>query len=150
VPKLVLKPGSTVALHCSSRNRFVRMNSDLKVDGTHRDFDDLPVDWSWERFTVVDGGSGQIALHNAKWNRFVVMDADGLRASSGKAASELPKEWTWERFTVVDAGNGEIALHNAAHNRFIDMSPEGDVKCSAPADVQNLAAGPGMRFRVFE
>ena len=34
--------------------------------------DQMPWGWSWERFTVVDAGNGQIALHSAYHNRFAV------------------------------------------------------------------------------
>lgn len=37
----------------------------------HRSLDDLPDEWDFERFTVVDAGDNRIALHNAVHNRFV-------------------------------------------------------------------------------
>ena len=43
-------------------------------------------EWTWERFTVVDAGNGEIALHNTFHNRFVRMNQEGMDASDLKVA----------------------------------------------------------------
>ena len=49
------------------------------MDGSDtKDADQLPDDWNWERFRVVDAGDGQIALHNSIDNRFVRMNYDKM------------------------------------------------------------------------
>merc|ERR1711988_1799228 len=100
-----LKAGSTIALHNSRLNRFARMDGTEDTGATHprmdasskRDANDLPSNWAWERFTVVDAGNGQIALHNSRLNRFVRMDGTEdtathprMDASSKRDANDLP------------------------------------------------------------
>ncbi|CAE7751695.1 unnamed protein product [Symbiodinium sp. CCMP2456] len=102
----------------------------------------LKGEWTWERFTVVDAGNGEIALHNTLHNRFVRMN---------QAAADLPAEWSWERFTVVYAGNGTIALHNRAHNRFVAVSDQGVAFRSITKDASDLPAAMIFeRFRVLQ
>ena len=39
------------------------MNSNGNMDGSgHKGKDELPSDWTWERFHVVDAGNGEIAF----------------------------------------------------------------------------------------
>eukprot|EP00913_Durusdinium_trenchii_P030664 g28719.t1 len=148
-----LKPGSVVALHSAIHNRFLRMNDQADMDrsGT-KNANELPDNWSWERFTVVEGQNGQVALHSAKWNRFIKMSNDNMEASVLKAAADLPPpaDWTYERFAIVPAGKGEIALHNTLHNRFIRMTNDG-VDSSGHRNAQDLPSDwTWERFRVVE
>ena len=152
-----LKPGSVVALHCTNLNRFLRMN---QVNGMAdmdrsniKNADQLPNNWAWERFTVVDGQNGQVALHNAAWNRFVKMNGTDMLASPEMPAADLPVDRTDERFVIVPAGNGEIALHNTAHNSFIRMTSgfNGGVDSAGPVNAQDLPENWWWeRFRVVE
>ncbi|CAE7590253.1 unnamed protein product [Symbiodinium natans] len=139
VPPPALRPGSMIALYSKKWKRYLRMNdqADLDGSGTRELEDGVPDDWSWERFTVVDGGNGQIALHSSKWNRFVKMADDEMTASAVKAANLLPPPnvWTWERFTVVYVGDGEIALHNSLHNRYIRLGNNGHVDSSSTRSI---------------
>ena len=65
-----LLPGSVVAFHSKIHDRFVRMNGNGNMDGSdHKGMDELPPDWTWERFKVVDAGNDEIAL----WSRRVEM-----------------------------------------------------------------------------
>merc|ERR1719428_2214905 len=100
------------------------MNSLLDMDSSSpMAANRMPGFWTWERFTVVNAGNGQIALHNRVHNRFVKMTQKGrVMASPYRSASKLPRGWAWERFTVVKAGNGQVALFNNAHKRFIRMT----------------------------
>merc|ERR1719271_865949 len=64
--------------------------------------DELPDDWTWERFEVVDAGYGEWALWSKVHNRFMRLHADGNMDGSGhKGKNELPHDWTWERFNVL-------------------------------------------------
>merc|ERR1719446_761808 len=130
----LLPIGAEVALHSTIHNRFMRLHSNGNMDGSgHMAMNDLPADWTWERFWVVDGGNGQIALWSAIHNRFVRMHANGNMDGSGHMGKDnLPPDWTWERFTVVDAGNGQIALHCPIHNRFVRLNGDGNMDSSPP------------------
>ena len=65
--------------------------------------DQLPNNWEWERFTLVDAGNGEVALHCKAWNRFVRMSGETLDASEPKGADELPADSTGEKFVMVAA-----------------------------------------------
>jgi len=126
--------GHRVALYNKRVDRFMRMNGDRNTmdASSRRDREDLPDDWNWERFTVVDAGSGYIALHNEKFNRFVRMNNKGdMDLSDVKDIDQLPEDWNWERFRCQSAGKGEIALHSSIHNRFIRMT-DGGMQASGP------------------
>jgi len=128
----MLPIGQCVALHSKSHNRFIRMNKHSNMDASgSKAANDLPNNWSWERFTVVDAGNGQVALHSSQFNKFIRMNQHkDMDASSSKGVNDLPSNWAWERFTVVDGGNGEVALHNSAHNRYIRMPGAGNMDAS--------------------
>jgi len=133
-----LVPGSIVAFHCKTHNRFLRMNNnaDMDISGT-MDVDKFPGPWTWERFTVVDVGNGQVALHSPIWNRFVQLAHTGdAEASAERDANHLPSNWHGARFAVVPAGNDEFALHNPHYNRFLRMTDTtviDSVSCDAGA-----------------
>ena len=69
----VMAGHNEVAFHSTKWNRFLRMNSNGKMDASHeRNIHDL-VDWmTWERFRVVQLG-GKIALYNTHHKKFVQM-----------------------------------------------------------------------------
>ena len=95
------------ALHNALHNRYIRLtdraqfhsghdtaDSTIVDSSTPHGADFLPDSWAWERFTVVDGGNGQIALHNAANNRFVRMtpSADPTEPSvSGSTGSSAAR-----------------------------------------------------------
>jgi len=124
-----LEPGSIVALHSEIHNRFVRMNSNGNMDGSgHKGKDELPSDWTWERFHVVDAGNGEIALWSEIHGKYIRMHENGnMDASGSKGKDELPSDWTWERFKVVDGGNGQWALWNPIHNRYMRINSDGNM-----------------------
>ncbi|CAE7031810.1 unnamed protein product [Symbiodinium sp. CCMP2592] len=119
VPPPVLRPGSSVALKNNFHSRYVRLNSGSvdSATNTQQNANDL----TWERFTVIDAGNGQVALHNTAWNRFLRMSPTTVDASPVRSADELTADWTYERFRVVELANNEIALHSTAHNRFLSV-----------------------------
>jgi len=146
---LRLRLGSTVALHSTVHNRFVVMNDHKMFGGIHRNPDPFRPSMTWERFTVVDAGNGQIALHSARWNRFA---KTGGGVSPVQAASRLPPahEWGAERFTVVvDAARSQIALHS--NNAFLQMTPDGKVQNTGHMDINHLPdSHTWERFRVLQ
>jgi hypothetical protein len=123
------QPGSVVALHSKVHGRFVRMNADGNMDGSgHKGIDELPSDWTWERFKVVDAGRNEIAFWSEIHNRYIRMNSNGnMDFSDPKGIDELPDDWTWERFEVVDAGYGEWALWSKVHNRFMRLHADGNM-----------------------
>ena len=120
--KPYLQPGTVVALHNAHHNRYVTMNGAALQRSAVRNLNDLPSNWAWERFTVVDAGNGQVAFHNAAHNRFLQMRGATMGCSNPHAASDLGSGWTWERFTVVPTDNGQVVFHNTIHNRMIRMT----------------------------
>ncbi|CAJ1350974.1 unnamed protein product, partial [Effrenium voratum] len=146
---LRLRLGSTVALHSTVHNRFVVMNHHNMFGGGHRNPDPLPRSMTWERFTVVDAGNGQIALHSARWNRFA---KTGGGVSPVQAASRLPPahEWGAERFTVVvDAARSQIALHS--NNAFLQMTPDGNIQNTEHMNIHDLPdSNTWERFGVLQ
>ncbi|CAJ1415977.1 unnamed protein product [Effrenium voratum] len=146
---LRLKPGSTVALHSTVHNRFVVMNDHKMFGGIHRNPDPFRPSMTWERFTVVDAGNGQIALHSARWNRFA---RTGGGVSPLQAASRLPPAHAWggERFTVVvDAARSQIALHS--NNAFLQMTPDGNIQNTEHMNIHDLPdSNTWERFGVLQ
>ena len=64
------------------------MNDQFVMDGSMQiAADQLPNNWEWERFTLVDAGNGEVALHCKAWNRFVRMSGETLDASEPKGAT---------------------------------------------------------------
>ncbi|CAE7785711.1 unnamed protein product [Symbiodinium sp. CCMP2592] len=123
-----IKPGMVVALYNTHWKKFIRMHGDFMDPSVEHpphlaNKAGYPWGWTWEQFTVVDGGNGLIALHNAIHNRFVSMrGGTTLGTSQPMAANALPANWDWERFAVVPGGHLEIALHNHPHNSFVTMT----------------------------
>ncbi|CAE7326486.1 unnamed protein product [Symbiodinium sp. KB8] len=93
-----LQSGTVVALHCGIRNRYVSLNGAELQRSEVRNLNDLPSNWVWERFTVVDAGNGQVAFHNTAHNRFI--QSTSLGSTDPRGASDFQSGWTWERFTV--------------------------------------------------
>jgi hypothetical protein len=66
--------GAEVALHSTVHNRFLTIPNGGYVTGSHKkDWNALPLDWSWKRFRIVDIGDGDVAFHCAATNRFLRM-----------------------------------------------------------------------------
>ncbi|CAJ1454911.1 unnamed protein product [Effrenium voratum] len=139
--KPFLEPGSVVALHNAYHRRFVSMHPHDMHFSPEKDANfDMPDWWTFERFTVVDAGNGQIALHNALHNRYVKMGPNGDMTVSPvrNLHDPFPHDWFSERFTVLSAHDifdGVIGLHNSAHGRMLRMTALGvDSHPVAPQD----------------
>ncbi|CAE7242733.1 unnamed protein product [Symbiodinium sp. CCMP2592] len=142
----ILVPGSSIALHSPRWNRFVVMTNGALERSVEKDVTDFPEEWTWERFTVVDAGGGQIALHNTFQNRFVGVGG----TSAHRLVDQLPSDWTFEKFDVWPAGNGEVVLHNTAHNQMLRMSDH-TVDASVHMDPKHLPDNWSMeRFQVVQ
>ena len=127
----IMQPGNIIALHNTELRRFVRMNGhNGRMDtSTPVSFDNLPANWEWEKFVVVDAGRGQIALHNTETNRFCRMSGSDMDSGNPTDVDKLNPKWAYEPFTVVSAWDGEIGLYNTHHKRFMRMEP-GDMGIS--------------------
>ena len=78
------------------------MNDQFVMDGNVQiAADQLPNNWEWERFTLVDAGNGEVA-HCKAWNRFVRMSGETLGASDPMDADKLPAD-SREKFVMVAA-----------------------------------------------
>ena len=111
-----------MALHSVGFNRFVSMRPDATVAMSGEHGHDLPHGWTYEQFTVVDAGNGQLALHSVAHNRFLRMTADGdVKGGSNADASEFKAFMSWEKFAVipVDPASNIFGLHSTVHNRFL-------------------------------
>jgi hypothetical protein len=146
-PSLV--PGSVVALFHQTEKCFVRIHGTTgRADcGGHKGTPaELPADWTWERFHVVDGGAGRVALYNATTKSFLRMTSGsppaGVEASeidsSERATAELPATWGWERFTVEERGLGVVALSNHAPKRYLSLPGAGPTFDLAAATTPGL------------
>ncbi|CAE7242380.1 unnamed protein product [Symbiodinium sp. CCMP2592] len=101
----ILLPGTTIALHSQIHNRFAQMHSGNMGQSAEKGAMEIPDGWSWERFTVVDAGHGQIA------SRFATTKASGVGAASPhRSVDQLG--WASEKWEVRPAGNGQIVLYN--------------------------------------
>lgn len=112
--------------HSTKKNihKFIRMNpkGHQSTPSNRLPANGLPGSYSWEVFTVVDAGKGEIALYNTIHGRFMRMNKNGKVDSSPPVPiQKLHSAWNWERFRPVYAGHGRWALHSKAHNRFVKM-----------------------------
>ncbi|CAJ1375123.1 unnamed protein product [Effrenium voratum] len=143
--KPFLEPGSVVALHNAYHRRFVNLHPHDMHFSEEKDANfDMPDGWTFERFTVVDAGNGQIALHNALHNRYVKMGPNGDMTVSPvrNLHDPFPHDWFSERFTVLSAHDifdGVIGLHNSAHGRMLRMTALG--VDSHPVAAQDFTSG---------
>jgi hypothetical protein len=125
--------GRTVALYSPAHGRFVRMNGEYAMDSSAAPGGDLPADRSWELFTVVDSGDGEVLLHSAAHGRFVYAKADGTAGASAPWPCEAPPaDWTGERLRLIDVGGGCWGLYNATLRRFLRLNSAGVVDLSIP------------------
>ena len=134
---LPMKPGSIIALYSPHCRRFMHMNGGGLGVTNEMNGHGVPDHWTWERFTVVDAGNGEIALHSATHNRFV--GPGGV--SPHRNVGDLPHDWSSERFTVVEVGNGETAFYNRHHNKFLNMAASGVGASGHPSHPPKLPAG---------
>lgn len=89
-PHPLLAPGSVIALHNPTHNRFLATSSNdmtvTKVKGKNN----FPDSWSYAKFRVVDAGFGMIALYSEKEQSFVRLHGKDLKLSGKRADGTLP------------------------------------------------------------
>ncbi|CAE7949800.1 gsk3, partial [Symbiodinium sp. KB8] len=130
----------------------VREGGLRSVDGAElqrsevRNLNNLPSNWVWECFTVVDAGNGQVAFHNAAHNGFIQMRGTAPGSTDPRGTSDFQSTWTWERFTVVPADHGQFVFHSTHHNR---MMTSHNMDSSGHMAIQDLpSACTWERFRI--
>ena len=116
----LLTPGTSVGFKNKDCDRFLKMNNVGGFDGTD-------IFGSWERFLVVDAGSGEVALYNEHFRNMVEMkdDGSGIKPSSEIAPANMHDTTSLtplRRFQVVPLKDGTIGLHNADKSGFIYMT----------------------------
>ena len=150
-PPVVLRPGTTVALHNIFFRRYINADStgQVRSSGEHNFELGLPPNNQNERWTVVDAGEGQIALHHPRYNGFLRFK-DGLdlrRNTAPKDFQASESGWEAETFKVVNLGGGTgIFGLNPATKRFVSVGP-GSTYVTNPSDVLH-AGWTHQQFRV--
>ena len=99
----------------------------------------LPKEWEWERFKIIDAGNDEIALYNVNLKRFILMNQNNeMKASE---STDENKELTdYEKFKIINQGNREIGLYSKINNRYLKLNISwGTVTTSS-------SVGPGEKF----
>ena len=114
------EPGSTIALHNTHHNRFIRMRNDGNLDGSPEHSTYQP-GWRWELFIVVDAGFGEIALYSPDHLRYVAMHSGAAGPTMGSTKAIFGSQPGPEERFAVRRVSGEFGLHCSVHNSFITM-----------------------------
>ncbi|MET8229206.1 S8 family serine peptidase [Micromonospora sp. NPDC005298] len=80
-----------------------------------------PAFGAWERFDIVDAGSGLVALRAKVNGKFVSADGAGSKPliANGPAVS------TWEKFQLVNNPDGTVSLKALVNNKFVSAPNTG-------------------------
>ncbi|MDG4804032.1 S8 family serine peptidase [Micromonospora sp. WMMD980] len=73
---------------------------------------------AWERYDVVDAGSGFYALRAKANNKFVSADGSGTKPLLARAASI----GAWEKFQLVVNADGSVSLKAAVNGKYVTAS----------------------------
>ncbi|MDQ3898271.1 MAG: hypothetical protein M3326_13675 [Actinomycetota bacterium] len=92
----------------------------------------------WERFYVVDAGSGYVALRSNVNGRFVTAE----NAGSSPLVANRALVGDWERFQIVDNGDGSISLRAFVNGRYVVAENAGTSSLIA----NRSAIGPWEKF----
>ncbi|CAJ1443825.1 unnamed protein product, partial [Effrenium voratum] len=148
--RFVVQEGSDarIGFKCLKYNKWMKMDgSDLKNHDAMK---------GWEKFRVVDGGSGVLAFHQDSHNRFVRMSDSKMDTSALKDAKALPSGWSWERFTVVQAIPGlkpgsEVAFWIPAKKYYLRMNTAAALDGKAETGPEKLKdSADELRFKVVD
>lgn len=82
---------------------------------------DRPVAALWERFTVVDAGSGYVALRASSNNRYVAAESAGAKPLIANRTAIGP----WERFRLIANADGTTSLLAGINNRYVTAESGG-------------------------
>ena len=76
---------------------------------------------NWERFDIVDAGSGFVALRAKINNRYVTAESAGTKALIANRTAI----GTWEKFRIVNNADGSFSLLANANNRYVTAESAG-------------------------
>ena len=132
-----IKPGMVVALYNTHWHRFIRMHQTyMDASGVHpphlANKAGFPAGWTYEQFTVVDAGYGNIALY----------------LGNLQCLLELPSKDPIICISLLR----DLALsrHSAIHNRFVSMRSGTAVGVSSPLAANALPTTPCGRTQNSE
>ena len=144
------EPGSVIALHNTHHNRFIRMRNDGNMDGGGES-STYHAGWTWERFTVVDAGFGEIALYSTHHQRYVAMHGAATGPTMGSTKAVFGSQPGPEERFAVRRVSGEFGLHCSVHNRFITMEGKTVRPTAGQFAFSHLnAVHTWERFRIFK
>jgi hypothetical protein len=69
----------------------------------------------WEKFDIVDGGSGSIALRSKANNKYVTAMSGGSKPLLAQASAI----GGWERFDPINNTDGTVSLKSRANNKYV-------------------------------
>lgn len=85
---------------------------------------------SWEKFQVVDAGSGKIALQASVNNKYVCAENGG----SDPLIANRTAFGLWETFELVNTSDGKVALKAMANNKYVCAENVGNDPLKARSD----------------
>ncbi|WP_239162844.1 S8 family peptidase [Paractinoplanes rishiriensis] len=69
----------------------------------------------WEKFDIVDGGSGSIALRSKANNKYVTAMSGGSKPLLAQASAV----GGWERFDLINNTDGTVSVKSRANNKYV-------------------------------
>jgi len=123
--------GAVVSICHPVHKKCIRMNGANVDTVPWTDNAGLPEE---AKFTVVDGGLGNLAFWNARHSRYIRLKVDvrlwppaELRSvvSTERGMCDLPGDWMQERFRIHPGGPGLAALRCDFWGSFLRMQPSG-------------------------
>lgn len=132
----LLVPGTTVTLQSLITKEYVSADN----FGNNPLIANRPVAGSWETFTVVDAGNGNIALQAMVNGKYVCAD----NAGSSPLIANRTAVGSWETFTEVDEGGNNIALRSLINGMYVCADNFG----SSPLIANRTSVGPWETFTV--
>jgi len=115
LPSDKVKPGCVVALKGGKDHRWCAdEHNNVKCNRGHI--------YGWEKFTVVDAGSGKRALKGGKDGRYCADEHNRWRCNRNAIGG-------WEKFTVSDAGGGKVSFRGGKDQRFC-ADEHNQIKCN--------------------
>ncbi|MFG2012880.1 S8 family serine peptidase [Micromonospora sp. NPDC048868] len=90
----------------------------------------------WEKFDIVDAGSGYVGLRARANGRFVVADGAGTKPLIAGAAAI----GGWEKFQIVHNTDGSVSLKAVVNGKFVVADGGGTLPLIASADAIGASA----------
>ncbi|GHJ57182.1 hypothetical protein Nm8I071_64890 [Nonomuraea sp. TT08I-71] len=92
---------------------------------------------AWEKYDVVDAGSGLVGLRARINNKFVTAESAGAKPLIARAAAI----GAWEKFQIVDNTDGTISLKAAINGRYVTAP-----STTSPLIASKTAIGTAEKF----